>query len=128
MNPRKVDVTVLRLSGLLFVAGGIVHWLIIFGILVEKTPLLIGMYFHSLAVLSAAAGVGLMLLKNWGITLAIWICVTQIPAHLWMMYLDAYTGWNSGYDLSARAIDLLLVSLFLIYVTYRKDFLSRPAR
>ena len=122
MDLQKADTIVLRISGFLFIAGGIVHWLIIFGVLVEKAPFILGLYFHSLAVLSAAAGLGLMLLKNWGIKTATFICVTQIPAHLYMMYLDSFKDWNSGYSITGRAVDLFLVVFFIWYVTYRHLF------
>lgn len=125
MNRAKVDRIVLGISGILFIAGGIIHWLIIFGILVEKAPFLVGMYFHSLAVFSMAAGIGLVLSKAWGIQIAMVICVTQIPAHLYMMYLDTFKAWNSGYGVPARVIDLALVGAFIIYIACRNSFLNR---
>lgn len=125
MNSRRVDRVVLGISGCLFNVGGIIHWLIIFGLLQERAPALVTVYFHSLAVFSTAAGIGLLLSKGWGITIAVIICVTQIPAHLYTIYLDVSKGWNSGYAVSARVTDLILVSAFLVYIAFRKTLQNR---
>lgn len=127
MNRQKVDRIVLGVSGILFIVGGVIHWLILFGVIVEKAPFLVGTYFHSLAVFSMIAGIGLVRSKNWGIQIAIVICVTQIPAHLYMIYLDSFKGWNSGYGVPERVVDLALVSAFIIYIACRKTFLNRKA-
>lgn len=119
MNVQKLDAIILRISGVLFTLGGLSHWLIIVGVLTEKCPRFIELYFHSLAIFGVAAGVGLVRLKDWGVKLGILICVTQFPPHLYMIYLDVFHDWNSGFGPVGRAIDLFLAALFLAYSSFR---------
>lgn len=120
MNRQKVDKVILWICGTLFTVGGIIHWLIILGVMVERTPLFLTVYFHSLAVFSTMAGIGMFFRKRWGIKIALVICLTQIPAHLYMIYLDVFKNWNSGFGIAGRSIDLGLVSAFLVYIALRK--------
>lgn len=122
MNGAKFDRAILRIFAILLVLGGLVHWLIIFGVMTERTPLLIEAYFHSLAILSPAAGVGLWLRSTPGIQLATFIFITQIPAHLYMIYLDSYQGWESGYSVPMRLLDIAMVVIGLLYFRIRRRF------
>jgi hypothetical protein len=117
MNNRLI----IKLAGILFIAGGIIHWLIIFDILKEKTPLLITVYFHSLSVLSPAAGAGLLLFKERGRKTALFIAATQIPAHLYMMTIDRFCEWNSGLSYNERIIDIIFACFILFFLTQKKQ-------
>jgi len=95
--------------------GGVAHWLIILGVMQEKTPLVITIYFHSLAGLSPLAGVGLCLIKKWGRSAGMVIAFTQIPAHTYMLYLEAYRNWNSRVATWERGIDIAFAIFYIIY-------------
>lgn len=125
MNPASIDKLVLRTFGVVLIAGGVVHWLIIFGVMFEKTPLLLEIYFHSLAVLSPAAGIGLLTHRVYGIKLAMFIFITQVPAHSYMIYLDAVQHWDSGYSIPLRLLDIGLVVVGMGYLLFRSRYLSR---
>lgn len=103
------------LIGIGFCLGGLVHWLIIFGVMSEKTPQLITIYFHSLAVLSPAAGIGLILAREWGRKLGFFIAATQIPAHLAMIGLDQFWGYNSGVGIAERGFDLVFAVFYILF-------------
>jgi hypothetical protein len=105
----------IRIIGGLFIAGGVVHWLIILGVMTEITPFVITYYFHSLAVLSPLTGIGLIFVKNWGRKLGMLIAVTQIPAHAVMIYLDTFSGWQSGVSPWERSIDLVFAVFYLVF-------------
>lgn len=112
---------IIKTAGVLFIGGGIIHWLIIFGIFKEKTPLLITLYFHSLSILSPAAGAGLFQLKEWGRKTAIFIAGTQIPAHLYMITIDRFYAWNSGLSYTERIADIIFAGFILIFLTRKKQ-------
>lgn len=105
----------IRIIGGLFIAGGMVHWLIILGVMTEIAPLVITFYFHSLAALSPLAGVGLIFIKNWGRKLGMLIAITQIPAHAVMIYLDEFAGRHSGVAPWERGIDLVFAVFYLVF-------------
>ena len=110
-----IHVIIIRVVGALFILGGIVHWLIIFGVMKETTPLFISIYFHSLAIFSPLAGVGLCFIKEWGRKLGLVIALTQILAHGYMLYLDSYQNWNSGVTAWERGLDMAFAIFYLIY-------------
>lgn len=95
--------------------GGIIHWLIIFGVMKETAPLFISIYFHSLAVFSPITGIGVALIKEWGRKAGLLIAITQIPAHLYMLYLDNFANWKSGLTAWERGIDIVFAIFFLSY-------------
>lgn len=105
----------IRIIGCLFITGGIVHWFIIFGVMKEITPVVITYYFHSLAVLSPLAGIGLIAIKNWGRMFGMLIAATQIPSHTIMIYLDVCKSWDSGLVPWERGIDLAFAVFYLIF-------------
>lgn len=106
---------IIKVVGVLFILGGIIHWLIIFGVLKEIAPFFITIYFHSLAVFSPLAGIGLVLIKKWGRKTGLLIALTQIPAHLYMLYLDNFANWESGLTVLERGIDIVFAIFFLSY-------------
>lgn len=110
---------IIQLVGIGFVVGGCIHWMIILGIMQEATPVFITFYFHSLAVLSPLAGIGLFKLRKWGRGLGFFIVITQIPAHLYMIWLDNFTSWESGLSLIERGFDIGFAVFYII-------FFSRP--
>ena len=111
----------INLSAVLLIVAGAVHWLIIFGVMHEHTPLLVAVYFHSLAVFDPLAAVGLFKRRNWGRLLAIALAALQLPAHGYMIYLDNFAGWTSGLSLPERMVDVVL-STVLIIVFSTKPF------
>lgn len=106
---------IIRFTGLLFLYGGVIHWLIICGIMKEKAPLILTIYFHSLAVLSIIAGVGLLTIKNWGRKIGYLIVITQIPAHIIMLYLDIFQNYGSGVSAGERSLDLGFALFYVIF-------------
>jgi hypothetical protein len=115
-----MNIIIIKFTGILFFIGGIIHWLIIGGIMKEVTPFFITIYFHSLAVLSPAAGYGLLFLKNFGRKLGFFIAATQIPAHLTMIWLDNFNNWNSLVSWPERLVDIIFAIFFLIYFSRPK--------
>ncbi|MBW2661535.1 MAG: hypothetical protein JRD93_06015 [Deltaproteobacteria bacterium] len=109
---------IIQTIGVLFLLGGIVHWLIIFGVIKEATPVLITIYFHSLAIFSPLAGIGLCFIKEWGRKLGLLIALTQLPAHGYMLYLDSYANWNSGVAPWERGLDMAFAIFYLIYFQF----------
>ena len=109
---------IIRSIGAFFLLGGVVHWLIIFGVMKEVAPILITIYFHSLAIFSPLAGYGLCNFREWGRKLGLIIALTQLPAHSYMIYLDSYTKWNSGVTTCERGLDMAFAIFFLIYFQF----------
>lgn len=81
----------------------------------EAAPLLITAYFHSLAIFSPLAGIGLCFIKEWGRKLGLVIVLTQLPAHGYMLYLGSYANWNSGVAPWERGLDMAFAIFYLIY-------------
>lgn len=96
-----------------FLIGGFIHWLIIFGVMTERSPLLLTTYFHSLAVLDLLVALGLLYKKRWALYLGLMIALTQIPAHVYMWYIDNYLAYGSGVGIETRIIDILLSIIYL---------------
>lgn len=117
----------IKIISILFLLGAISHWLIIFGILKEKAPPLINWYFHSLAILNPLVAFGLWRRKEWGRFLAITICITQFPAHGYMLWQQILSG---GQVETWRFLDLLFCGFFLIFLNLKnaKDLFSRKRR
>lgn len=111
--------TIIRVIGVLFCMGGIVHWLIILGVMTERAPFIITAYFHSLALLGPLAGFGLVFYKNWGRRLGYFISVTQIPAHVCMLILDQFYHWSSGVGMLERGIDILFAIFYIVFFSRR---------
>ena len=111
----------INLTAVSLIVAGAVHWLIIFGIMHERTPLLITVYFHSLAVIDPVSAVGLFKRRNWGRLMAMGLAALQIPAHGYMIYLDNFTSWTSGLSLPERMVDMVL-STVMIAVFSTKPF------
>ena len=118
MKKLMIHTIIIRTIGVLFLLGGIVHWLIIFGVIKEATPVLITIYFHSLAIFSPLTGYGLCIFREWGRKLGLIIVLTQLPAHSYMIYLDSYTNWNSGVTTWERGLDMAFAIFFLIYFQF----------
>ena len=110
-----IHTIIIRMIGALFLLGGVVHWLIIFGVMKEAAPLFITVYFHSLAIFSPLAGIGICFIKEWGRKLGLLIALTQLPAHGYMLYLDSYANWNSGVAPWERGLDMAFAIFLLIY-------------
>jgi len=115
-----LNLIIIKITGLLFLYGSVIHWLIIFGVMSEKAPLLLTVYFHSLAVFNILAGIGLLSLKPWGRIAGFYIAVTQIPAHIIMIYLDMVHHYNSGLTCMERGIDIGFALFYIIYFTNPK--------
>lgn len=111
---------IIKTVGIGFCIGGFVHWMIIFGLMQELTPILITIYFHSLAILSPACGIGILLSKAWGRKLGFFIACTQIPAHLYMLWLDHFTNWQSGVNFSERSFDLVFAVFYIIFFNIQR--------
>ena len=111
---------VIRTFGVLLIIAGFIHWLIIFGILSERSPFILTVYFNSLSIIDILAGIGMLLLRPWGLKIVFFIIVTQIPAHLYMMYLDTFQEYQSGFSVPGRVFDMALLLIGLFYT--RKFF------
>lgn len=81
----------------------------------ERAPALINYYFHSLAVLDLLVAWGIYRCKRWGLYLGLIIALTQIPSHLYMMYLDYFEDYGSMVDYVSRSVDVFL-SLVYLYI------------
>ncbi|MCK9603088.1 MAG: hypothetical protein M0R66_01725 [Candidatus Omnitrophica bacterium] len=114
MPLKSKELIIIRLISILLLLGGLAHWLVIFGILEEKVTPLIDLYFHSLAILSPLAALGLWRLKNWGRILAIAICLTQFPAHFTTFALEISQKQSLDYW---RIWDLLFSLTFIFFLT-----------
>lgn len=115
MRKNIILLIIIRAAGLIFVIAGVVHWLIIFGVIYEKTPILLTYYFNSLAILNLIAGFNLILCKEFGRKVGLFIMLTQIPSHSYMIAMDLFYFWNSGVSILERIVDIVL-SLLYIYV------------
>jgi len=118
---------VINLTAIIFFLGGIIHWLIIFGVMNERAPALLTYYFHSLAVLDLLVAFGLYRLKRWSLYLGLFITITQIPAHQYMMFLDYVRDYDSEIDFMTRSVDIIL-SLVYFYIfskLIRSDFFNK---
>jgi len=111
----KTESFIIRLFGFFLIVAGIIHWFILIGFLSEKTPLLLTWYFDSLAFFDILAGVGMYLIRPWGLKIAFLIVITQIPAHFFMMYLDYFEGYQSGFSILGRMLDITLLGGGLLY-------------
>lgn len=100
--------------------GALIHWLIIFGIMVEKTPFVLTMYFHSLAVINIIGGTGILMMKQWGRMVGLLIATTQIPAHLAMVILGVYYNYDSGLTIVERGVDIGFAVFFLVFYNHPK--------
>ncbi|WP_319574667.1 hypothetical protein [uncultured Desulfobacter sp.] len=107
--------SVIKITGIGFCLGGVVHWLIILGWMQEITPTIITVYFHSLAVLSPLAGIGIFRFKEWGRKLGYFVVITQIPSHTYMILLDHFQNWGSGVGVFERSLDLLFAGFYIIF-------------
>ena len=96
----------------------------------EKSPLLLTVYFHSLAVFDIVAGIGILMNKKCGYIITLLIALTQIPAHSYVLVLDVYRLYGSGVSVLVREIEIFLSVCFLMYVVYalvsRKPHTLRP--
>lgn len=110
---------IIRFTGLLFLYGSIIHWLIILELMHEKAPLILTIYFHSLAVFNIVACVGLLLVKNWGRKTGFFIVITQIPAHFVMLFLDIFQNYGSGVSTEERILDLGFALFYVIFYSMR---------
>ena len=111
---------IIRFIACLFFLGGIIHWLIIFNVIQEITPMIVTIYFHSLSILSPLTGLGLFQLKEWGRKLGFYIVITQIPAHAYMIWLDTFSEWDSGVGFSERGLDLVFAVFYIIFFNHYK--------
>lgn len=107
-----------NILGILLIIGGVIHWLIIFGVLHERAPYGITLYFHSLAVLDILAGVGLIRQYRWAYLLVAYIGVTQIAAHGYMSVLDIHHQYGSGITTIERGVDILIALTFIGFAWY----------
>ena len=111
---------IIKITAIGLCLGGVVHWLIILGFMQEITPFSITLYFHSLAVLSPLAGVGIFKFRDWGRKLGYFIVITQIPAHSYMIWLDNFTTWESGVGISERGFDLVFAVFYIIFFSRQR--------
>jgi len=101
--------------GILLVVAGCIHWFIIFGVFSERAPLVVDSYFNSLAVIDIVAGIGLLVSrKRWVYELILFIGITQILAHGYMLYIGIAEQYDSGISASNRIFEIGL-AIFLIF-------------
>lgn len=98
-----------------FLVAGLLHWLVVLGFISEKTPLVIDVYFDSLAVLNLIVAWGFFTNVAWAITLGLAIMLLQLPAHSYMIYLDEWSSYGSGLSNSARIVDIFFALLYIYY-------------
>ncbi len=115
---------------LLLVLGAVIHWLIIFGVMYELAPLVLTLYFHSLAIVGIVAGYGLFKSKKYGYYVSLYIAVTQFFSHGYMAYVQYYYLYDSGVSLMERGVEILFSIFLFIYCYYhlfyqRKNYLEK---
>ena len=63
-NLTRTDIFVLRFFGVLLIISGILHLYHLLGLIPEKTPYLIELYFDSLTVFDILAGIGFIFVNT----------------------------------------------------------------
>lgn len=111
----KTESSIIRLFGFFLIVAGIIHWFMLIGVFPEKTPFFLTRYFNSLAFFDILAGVGMCLIRPWGLKIAFLIIITQIPAHFFMMYMDYFERYQSGFPILGRMLDIALLGGGLLY-------------
>lgn len=106
--------SVRNIIGVLLICGGLIHVGIIVGLFHENTPIFITFYFHSLAIIDLIAGYSVISRRRYAYWFIMFIGITQIFSHGYMVFLDTYLGYNSGVLIVSRCMDIIF-SMFLIY-------------
>lgn len=101
----------LRIICFLLVLAAFIHLLIVFGILKEEgIPIMFSVYFDSLLVIDVVAAIGLWNFEKWGWYLVMYIAITQIFTHFYLLLF--YFQVNQVLD---RLIDIAAVLYFIYY-------------
>lgn len=128
---KSYEILIFKFVGVLFIFGGLIHFAILAGFLVERAPSFISWYFHSLSILDIVTGIGLYKQKTWAVKLGLFIMYTQIPTHSYMLYLDMFQDYRSGVPEWQRFIELGLaifyISLFS-FIGKAKTFTEAPIK
>lgn len=112
MSLRKI---LSAIVGILLVIAGGIHWFIIFGFFSERAPLVVDIYFNSLAVVDIVAGVGLLVSRRrWVYETIFFIGITQVLAHGYMLYIGVTEHYESGISAFDRVVEIGL-AVFLIF-------------
>lgn len=109
---KDYNIYIIRIASILFIYGAVTHWLIIFGILTEVAPLILTIYFHSLAILNPITAYGLWKLKSFGKNLGMFIAITQLISHGWMLIFYPFENW--------RILDIIFAVFYMIYFSKEK--------
>ena len=102
---------IIRFAGLAWGVQGIAHLLFVFGILKEKVPPVIEIFFRSCTILNLVIAFGLWNLLEWGRMLAILVATLHFFAH---GYLLLSQRLNKVHLERWRFLELAQVILFLV--------------
>ncbi len=101
----------LKIICFLLVLASLIHLLIVFGIMQEEgIPVLFAIYFDSLLIIDVLAAIGLWKFEKWGWYLVMYIAVTQIFTHTYLLIF--YFQINQVFD---RVLDIVIVTYFVYY-------------
>lgn len=125
-NLTTTESVIIRFFGVLFIIAGLIHWSGFFINIPERAPYTLSFYFNSLIFFDILTGVGMLFVRPWAIVIALLILVTQIPAHLFMIYLDIFEEYRSGFPILGRVTDITFLVAGLLYL--RNFFLRKATR
>lgn len=124
-NLTRKEHFVIFFFGILLIIAGLLHGFHVFGMIPEKSPYFLGIYFDALTIGDIIVGLGFLYTKGLffkrSLQAALVIAFTNIPANAYMIYLDVYTNYQSGYLVTYRLIDIAILLFGLWYI--RKSYL-----